>query len=154
MSTQSPRPEDAVQLAQQAIRRLNEMEETVQQQAETIAQLQSRVQELEAAQPDADEYDRLDRDDKIGLVRQHLVTKADDQRGRAQIDYQGIRWEVFSGGPSPGHCYDLMELTAQEPGFMLGTDKDDTKTVKVDLAEMSREKERELLSRANKATEG
>jgi len=148
-----PRPEDAVQLAQNALQTVNELQDTVDAQADYIENLEQRVQELESAQPDATDYNGLDRDDKVGLVRAHLVHKANELNGKAQLAYHGIQWEVFDGEPSVGHCYTLMKRAAQERGFTEGTDADDNKTVKVQTAKISTEKEQALLSRVNKTQE-
>lgn len=104
------RPEDALQVAQRALSKVNEQEQL-------IEELRERVVALEAAQPDRSEYDDLDRQTKVGMVREHLVERARAQHGRAAIDYDDVMWEVFDGEPSADHCYTLMNLAAQADGF-------------------------------------
>jgi len=78
--------------------------------------LRDRVAELEATQPDTDGYPD-DRDTRIGMVRSHLIERARNQHGKAAIDYKDVKYGVFQGEPSPGHCYDLMERAADMDGF-------------------------------------
>jgi len=103
-------PEDAVQVAQRALQKVNE-------QQEIINDLQQRVTELEASQPDTSDYDSLDRDDKVGLVREHLIKRAHDGNGRAAVDYKDVKFAVFDGEPSADHCYTLMQIAGQASGF-------------------------------------
>jgi len=142
--------EDAIQVAQRALRKVNEVESELSRLREENEHLRQRVTELEVAQPDADDYTSLDRDAKVGMIRQHALAKADDNSGLAQLDYHAIRWEVFNGEPSCGHSYDLMEQAAEAGGFHMGTTSDDNKALKVVLPEVSQEKRQRLLSRANK----
>jgi hypothetical protein len=120
------RPEDALQVAQRALSK-------VQEQEQTIAELQERVAALEAAQPDRSGYDDLDRETKVGMVREHLVERAQNQHGRAAIDYDGVMWEVFEGDPSADHCYTLMELAAQAEGFDLRDPSTGNRELVVDI---------------------
>lgn len=150
MSQPSITAEDAVQVAQRALQTVNELQSDIEDLRQENQELRQRVTELEAAQPDASDYESLDRDDKVGLVRQHLLRKARDNNGRAQITYNGVRWEVFDGEPSPAHCYTLLEQAANEPGFTFGTDADDNKALKVDTAETTLEKDATGLLHANK----
>jgi hypothetical protein len=120
------RPEDALQVAQRALAK-------VQEQEQTISELQERVAALEAAQPDRSEYDDLDRETKVGMVREHLVERAQDQHGRAAIDYNGVKWEVFDGEPSPDYCYTLMELAAEAGGFDLRDPNNGNRELVVDI---------------------
>lgn len=120
------RPEDAAQVAQRALAK-------VQEQEQAITELQERVAALEAAQPDRSEYDDLDRETKVGMVREHLVERAQTQHGRAAIDYDGVMWEVFDGEPSADHCYTLMELAAEAEGFDLRDPNSGNRELVVDI---------------------
>lgn len=120
------RPEDAVQIAQRALAKANEHKET-------IEQLQERVVALEAAAPDRGEYETLDRPTKVGMVREHLVEKARVQNGKAAIDYNGVKWEVFDGTPSADHCYTLMQKAAQAQGFTIRDQPHDNRQLLVDI---------------------
>lgn len=128
MSDDQPdvRPEDALQVAQRALSKVNELE------AEN-EQLRERIIALEAALPDRSEYDDLDRETKVGMVREHLVERAREQNGHATIDYDGVMWEVFDGEPSARHCYDLMELAAQAKGFDLRDPSGGNRELTVDI---------------------
>jgi len=140
MSESGPTPRDALNIAQAAMQRLNELEETVEQQQEVI-------EELQAAQPDRSDYHQLDRETKVGMLREHLVKKAKDQHGKAAIDYDGVQWEVFDGQPSADHCYTLMELAADEAGFNKRDPAKDNKQLTVDLDSTNTERR---FSHANK----
>jgi len=128
MSDDQPdvRPEDALQVAQRALSKVNELERENEE-------LRERVVALEAALPDRGEYDDLDRQTKVGMVREHLVERARDQHGAAAIDYDGVMWEVFDGEPSADHCYTLMKLAAQAEGFNTRDPSGGNKELVVDL---------------------
>ena len=128
MSEDQPdvRPEDALQVAQRALAKANEMERTVEDHEERIAQ-------LEAAIPDRSDYETLDTQTKVGIVREHLVKRAQEQSGRAAIDYQGVMWEAFDGEPSADHCYTLMERAASAEGFDVRDPKKGNKQLTVNL---------------------
>lgn len=104
------RPEDALEVAQRALRKVNQLEQENER-------LRERVAELEATQESSDDYERLDRDTKVGMVRGHLIDRARAQHGKAAIDYDDVMWEVFDGEPSADHCYTLMQLAEQADGF-------------------------------------
>lgn len=113
------RPEDALQVAQRALAKANELERGA-------SELESRLDdaleklvgmELRLSAFDEDRaYDELTRDDKIGMVREAAFNRAVEGRGRT-LDYSDIRDIVFDGEPSPAHCYDLMKWAAQARGF-------------------------------------
>lgn len=119
MSEEQPdvRPEDALQVAQRALQKANELERDVEDLKAENDRLCERIVALEASQPEHSDYDTLDRDTKVGMVREHLVEKARSQHGKAAIDYDDVMWEVFDGEPSADHCYTLMELAAKADGF-------------------------------------
>lgn len=138
MSTdQKPKatPRDAVELARQAIQRVNDLEETVEEQAETIQRQQEQIERLQAALPERQEYDQLDKQTKIGMVREHVVKRAQDNAGKAKIDYQGVKWEVFDGEPSPYHCYELMEQAGTADGFDYQEPANENKRLTVNMSQ-------------------
>lgn len=98
-------PEDALQVAQRALGKVNELDSRSEDLEEDLTAATLRLSEFDEDR----EYDQLTRDDKIGMVREHGFRRAMDSGGRAALDYDDIRWEVFDGGPSPAHCYDLMK---------------------------------------------
>jgi len=110
-------PEDALQVAQRALQRANEIELDVEDLRETVKAQHERIVALEARQEDTSEYDTLDRDTKVGMLREHVVERARQQHGLAAIDYNDVQWGVFDGEPSADHCYTLMQLAANADGF-------------------------------------
>jgi len=131
--------EDAVQLAQKAIQKANENEKEIATLREENENLRQCIQELKAAQPDTSDYENLDRDDKVGLVRQHLYKKATDSNGKAKVDYKDVRWSVFDGEPSPDHCYTLMQQAATEAGFEMNDPDTGNKRLTVNTARTNTE---------------
>lgn len=142
-NTPDVRPEDALQVAQRALQKANELE------AEN-ERLRERVAELEATQPDTDGYPD-DRDVRVGMVRSHLIQRAKSQHGKAAIDYKDIKHGVFNAEPSAGHCYDLMDRAATAEGFEVRNPAGENKQLVVDL---DRVKDLSGVSRVNKDVQG
>lgn len=117
MTANEVRPEDALQVAQRALQKVNDVEQRLEAQQETIDAQHERIMSLEARQEDTSDYDALDRDMKVGMVREHIVDRAQNQHGKAAIDYNDVQWGVFDGEPSADHCYTLMERAANADGF-------------------------------------
>lgn len=88
-------------------------------QKDTIETLESRVAKLEQVvdpNPGSTDYDQLTRPQKVHRIRVALLEEAKD--GKPPImKYDDVRW-LFNGNPSPGHCYDLMELVADAEGYV------------------------------------
>jgi len=138
--------QDAVQVAQQAMQRCNDLETTVAELEDYIEQLEDRIVELEAQTPDTSDYAELDRDTKVGVVRKHLVERAQQTNGKAAIEYDDVQWGVFDGEPSADHCYTLMEIAGQTEGF----NYDESSTGKIRLTvDMGRTKTNTAFSHAN-----
>lgn len=119
--------EDAKHLARTALEKSNKLEDRVGQlEKETekartgLAALELRFSEFE----DSRDYSSLSRKEKVGRVREHLFNKATDTNGKSAIDYNGVMWEVFDGEPGAKHCYTLMELAGEHPGFEYDESKD------------------------------
>ena len=92
---------DALAVAQRALAKANEIEE-----------LRERLDELEdeltahrvrLAEHDEDRpYDALTRDDKIGMIREHVLRKAlDSGRPGATLDWQKMRCSRLLHGSGP-----------------------------------------------------
>jgi hypothetical protein len=120
MSDADVTPEDALQVAQNALGRVSDLEDDVEElqvdrddAVERLVALELRLSEFEEDRP----YQDYSADEKIGMVREHAFDRAADAGGRAALDYQDIKWGVFDGGPSPSHCYDLMRQAAAADGF-------------------------------------
>ncbi|NUC71686.1 hypothetical protein HTZ84_05080 [Haloterrigena sp. SYSU A558-1] len=113
-------PEDALQVAQRAMSRCSDLEDDVAELEEENLDLKERLTALELRYREIDEqqsYDSLDRDGRVGRVREHAYQRAVDGHGKASLDYNAIMWEVFDGEPSADYCYKLMKLAANAPGF-------------------------------------
>jgi len=130
--------EDALQVAQRALGKLQEEREQRQELEETVDRLVERVGELEAKTATDDRaYETLSRNEKVGMVREHLHRRAQAAGGRAQIDYDDIVWEVFGGEPSADHAYTLMELAAEAEGFRVRDPDEGNKHLAVDIDDAS-----------------
>lgn len=108
-------PEDALQVAQRALAKVNALEgdlaslrEDYEETAEELAAVSLRLSE----QDDERDYRDYTLDEKIGMVREHAFRKAADGHGRSTVDYDDVMWEVFDGEPGPSHCYKLLRLAA------------------------------------------
>lgn len=113
-------PRDALAIAQRALAKANGVEDDLQavdDLAERVAQLELRLSALDEDR----EYAALSVDEKIGQVREHAFEKATGTTGKAALDYNAIKWEVFGGEPSADHCYTLMERAADIDGFAVKT---------------------------------
>lgn len=127
------RPEDALQVAQRALQKVNDLEQRIDEQAEIIERQKERIVSVEARQEDTSEYATLDRDTKVGMVREHIVERAQNQHGKAAIDYNDVQWGVFDGEPSADHCYTLMQLAANADGFNFDNPKGQNKRLTVNI---------------------
>lgn len=125
MSQMDVTPEDALEIAQRAMQKANEVDDLRQQVDELEADIVEVRARLSAMDGDK-EYQHLTLDDKIGKVREHGFKKARKKNGMATLDYSDVMWEVFNGEPSPAHCYKLIrkaagldeaETGSNEPGY-------------------------------------
>lgn len=137
-------PDDRIDELEAKIERLNDqlfnLRESVFQRDKRIEKLEDRVAELEAVvETDMDslEYEQMTKQDKVRVVQQKLVEDADGKaNGKAAMNYRNVKW-LFDRKPSPGHCYDLMRLAGQEPGFEYQEfSGDKTNRLIVDLGEV------------------
>lgn len=131
------RPEDALQVAQRALQKVNEQEETIEAQQEELEDLRGEVRALSARTVEASDFDDLDRDTRVGAIREHIINRAQEQGGRAALDYNGVMWEVFDGEPSKGYCYKLMRLAAQGTGYGIRDPAEGNKQLIVNLDAMN-----------------
>jgi len=106
------RPEDALQVAQRALAKVNELEDDYEQRVskleEDLMEVQLRLSEIDEDRP----YESLSLDEKIGMVREYAYTKARDGHGKTTLDYDDIMWGVFDGEPGNNLCYKLIRLAA------------------------------------------
>lgn len=102
------RPEDALQVAQRALAKVNDLEAETEDLRERVVSLELRLSEHD----DDRSYESLSIDEKIGLVREHAYQVACDGHGRAALDYKDIRYGCFDGRASADTCYRLMRRAA------------------------------------------
>ncbi|PCR89294.1 hypothetical protein [Natrinema ejinorense] len=142
MSKDEPdvRPEDALQVAQRALSKVNDLErdlgylrEEYDDLTDDVTALELRLSEIDDERP----YDGLTLNEKIGKVREHAFRRASDGHGKAALDYNDIMWSVFDGEPGAKHCYKLMRKAAEARGFEVGK-QDGSKKLLVDAAEAKR----------------
>lgn len=122
MSDDEPdvRPEDALQVAQRALQKANELEQENRELKDELADHRDRLTSLELRYSEFDEdrsYEDLDRDGRVGRVREHAYQRATEGHGRTTLDYNDVMWSVFDGEPSADYSYKLMRLAARAPGF-------------------------------------
>ncbi|SEO69928.1 hypothetical protein SAMN05216388_101735 [Halorientalis persicus] len=113
-------PEDALEVAQRALARVSELEERLDETEAENAELKERLTVLELRYDDLDggrSYDDLDRNGRVGRVREHAFERATEGHGHATLDYNDVMWSVFDGEPSADYCYKLMRLAADATGF-------------------------------------
>lgn len=130
-------PRDALAIAQRALAKANDLEadrDRIDDLADRVAQLELRVSALDEDRA----YESLTTDDRIGLVREHAFEKATETTGKAALDYNAIKWEVFDGEPSADYCYTLMERAAETDGFNVETPPSGNRSLVVDAAAAKR----------------
>lgn len=109
------RPEDAIQVAQRALQKVNELEGDLEAHQDETDKLRERLVELELRLSEIDDnrdYESLTLDEKIGMVREYAYQKARDGHGKTTLDYDDIMWSVFDGEPGAKHCYKLIRRAA------------------------------------------
>lgn len=107
------------------------------------------LDEIVDPNPEARDYASLDRDQKVFILRRHLVEEAARKSGKAALHYRDVKW-LFDSQPSAGHCYDLMALAGELDGFAYDTPGGDggQKRIRVNLDGVNDET---LLHAANNA---
>lgn len=107
-------PRDALAIAQRALAKANDLEDNLDA-TEEIDDLRERVVALELRLSEIDD-DRdvgdMTLDEKIGKVREHAFQKAADGHGKAKLDYDAIKWEVFDGEIGQSTSYRLIRRAA------------------------------------------
>lgn len=125
MSNPDVTPQDALEIAQRAMQKANEVDalrDRIDELESDVIALRMRLSERD----DESEYHELTLDDKVGMVRQHGFKKARSRNGKATLDYNDVMWSVFDGEPGTKHCYKLIrraagldeqETGSEYPGF-------------------------------------
>lgn len=110
---------DAMQRAQEAEEQADELSDSYHEALDEIEQLRFRLTEVEATLPDENsDYEALEREDKISLIQNHVIKRArSSPQNWAKVTWFDVKWSVFDGEPSDGHCYDLVRWAADETGF-------------------------------------
>lgn len=114
--------EDALNIAQQALQKANEVDDL----RERVEALEDELTAVKMRQQERDEnteYDQLTLDEKVGMVRQHGYRKATNGHGKATLDYDDIMWGVFDGEPGTKHCYKLIRRAAGLTDQKTGSDQ-------------------------------
>lgn len=114
--------EDALNIAQQALQKANEVDDL----RERVQELEDELTAVKMRQQERDEnteYDQLTLDEKVGMVRQHGYRKATNGHGKATLDYDDIMWGVFEGEPGTKHCYKLIRRAAGLTDQKTGSDQ-------------------------------
>lgn len=150
------RPEDvraAIDIAKSAKQESLAVREEFGELEDEVDRLRFRCGKLQAV-IDAlaeDPYDHLSKDEKVALVRNDLIERAERSRNAtATLDYEDIVWGVFDGEPSTRHAYDLLELAADHEAFRELTDP---RRVSIDLDEAGLENiDTDVVDRNNDAT--
>lgn len=110
-------PDDALQVAQRALSKVNELEGELRETEQRLADVEDDLAAALLRLSEQDEeraYRDYTLDEKIGMVREHAFRKASDSHGRAKLTYDDVMWEVFDGEPGAKHCYKLLRLAAGE----------------------------------------
>lgn len=140
-----------VQQNQRALSQINDLEDRVDELEQERERLIFRIGKLEETLPGDDaEYDELDREERVAMVKSYIMERAYASNGRFAIDYDDVRWSVFDGEPSADYCYTLMELAARDDGFSYKTDAR-PKQLRVNLDATNAETD---FSHANNSEEG
>lgn len=114
-----------------AMNTAGDLEEHVERHEERISEVEAKVD----PDPHMLQYQELDREQKVRMVREHLAMHARaSASGGANITYRDVQFNVFGGEPSPHHCYDLMELAANADGYRM---LDDPKRVAVRMDDVA-----------------
>lgn len=131
-------------------RKVDTMREELWDLQEKVEGLEDRIADLESLKnpnPEATDYDSMDRDTKVQKVRLALIDRAATRpTGKARMEYNEVL-ALFDHHPSSGHVYDLMRLAANLDGFRYKTPMGDNNAVLVDLEAVKNET---MLSYANK----
>jgi TolA-binding protein len=93
---------------------VDRLEDDLDEALETAVANSLRLSEEDRDRP----YEQHSKDAKIGMVREHAFRKAVDRSTqKARLEWSDVKWEVFDGEPSPGHCYDLLREAGGPDGF-------------------------------------
>lgn len=110
-TTPDVRAEDALQIAQRAMKKANEVDELrdeIDDLRDELAAVKLRLSE----QNEDRSYDSLTLEEKVGMVREYGYQKASNGHGKATLDYDDVMWGVFDGEPGTHLCYKLIRLGA------------------------------------------
>jgi hypothetical protein len=126
-------------IANNANGRSQDVESTVWEFEARLDEIEQRLMVLEDAvntDLEAKEYAQLSRKDKARKIQEHLVDVAKDRpTNKAAMTYNEV-YHLFNAKPSTGHVYDLMKLSAQEPGFSYDELKDEKDRITVNLEDV------------------
>jgi len=112
MSTEpSITPKDALSVAQQALKKANEVDDL----RSRIDDLETELASLRLRYENHDEnrdYSSYSLGEKVDIVRQHGYEVAQSGHGKATLTYKNVMHGAFNGEPGAKHCYKLMRMAA------------------------------------------
>lgn len=108
--------------------------ENVEELTDRVAELEEQVDSLknQTADPAAQEYQHMNKDEKVRAVREKIRTVASRSNGKAAMGYKDVI-QLFDGHPSPGHAYNLMESAGLADGYHYGENRGGEKRLRVNL---------------------
>ena len=110
------RLENTLEATRQALQLLNEDVDELREENADLRERLARVEGEVSPDPSAKPYQEKTRDEKVREVRIALGRKARQQSGKASMTYTDVL-ALFGNHPSRGHSYKLMELAANLDGF-------------------------------------
>jgi hypothetical protein len=119
-------------------KRMDAMSKRCERQQDQIEHLRKRVAELESrTHPDAMDYERMDKADKVERVATYLYRKARDADAHTYaITYKEVV-AVFHGKMSDGGTYSIMSTLGQRAGFAYATGNDGPNQLKCRPADVN-----------------
>lgn len=146
------RAQQADALAKRALELVNEKDDRIDDLEAANEELRTRIEELESRAPDpaTKDYSSKTREEKVGEVRVSCCRKAQQNGGKAAIDYNDVL-TLFDHQPSAGHSYTLLKLAANLGGFSYEERDGNNDRLQVDLTAV---KDEAVLSRVNKDMNG
>lgn len=113
------RAHQADSVAKTALELVNEKDEEIATLQAENEELRERVATLEGRvtpDPSTKDYDEMSRDERVRQIRLSCARKAENNGGKAAIDYNNVM-TLFDYHPSVGYAYKLLKLAGELDGF-------------------------------------
>lgn len=107
--------EDSLAVAQRALSKVNDLERELDEVRESREELKEELTAVKLRLSEIDDerdVSDLTPDEKVGRVREYGYRKAVEGHGRAKLDYDAIKWEVFDGRVGDSTCYRMIRKAA------------------------------------------